>query len=103
MVFSGDSYCRTGRKTLTETCKYFKNNLSDHVLSERNESKYTDWNSRLISSSGRKLARHADKNRYAISAPDRPTYSPNRQNAAPDVLDIFLHNIELLVDDVALN
>ena len=62
--------------------------------------KHTDWNSRLISSRGRKLARHADRNRYAISAPDRPTYYPYRQNAAPDVLDIFLHHIELLVDDV---
>jgi Exonuclease III len=35
--------------------------------------KHTDWNSRLISSRGRKLARHADRNKYAISAPDSPT------------------------------
>ena len=55
--------------------------------------KHTDWNSRRISSRGRKLARHADRNHYAISAPDRPTYYTYRQNAAPDVLDIFLHHI----------
>ena len=59
--------------------------------------KHTDWNSRLITSRGRK---HADRNCYAISAQDRPSYYPNRQNAAPNVLDIFMHHIELLVDGV---
>ena len=73
--------------------------FGDHI-----NCKDMDWNSRLISSRRRKLARHADRIRYTISALDRPTYSPNRHNAAPDVLDIFLHQIDLLVDDdVALD
>ena len=53
--------------------------------------KKTDWNSRLTTSRGRKLARHADMNEYAISAPNRPTYYLHQINVRPDVLDIFLH------------
>ena len=62
--------------------------------------KHTDWNSRLISLRGRKLARHVDRNKYAISAPDSPTCYPHQRNAKPDVLDIFLHHMELPVLDV---
>ena len=62
---------------------------------------YQNWNSRLITSSGTLLSRYADRNQYEVSAPDSPTYYPNRQNANPDVLDIFLHNQELPVEDVA--
>ena len=35
-----------------------------------------------------------------MSTADRPTYFPNRQDPAPEVLDIFLHHIKLLVDTV---
>ena len=62
--------------------------------------KHTDWNSRLITSRGRKLARHADRNKYAISAPDSLTYYPHQGNAKTNVLDIFLHDMELPVLDV---
>ena len=62
--------------------------------------KNTDWNSRLTTSRGRLLARHADRNQYAISAPDRPTYYSHRTNVRPDVLDIFLHHMGLPVADV---
>ena len=51
-------------------------------------------------SRGRVLARHADRNQYAISAPDRPTYYSHRTNVRPDVLDIFLHHMGLPVADV---
>jgi Endonuclease/Exonuclease/phosphatase family. len=56
--------------------------------------KHTDLNSRLITSRGRKLARHADKNLYAISAPDSPTYYSNRTNVHLDVFDIYLHHMK---------
>ena len=62
--------------------------------------KNTDWNSRLLSSRGRKLARHADRNKYAISATDSTTYYPHQRNAKHNVLDIFLHHMELTVLDV---
>jgi Exonuclease III len=62
--------------------------------------KHTDWNSRLVTTRGRTLARHADKNMYAISAPDSPTYYSHRTNVHPDVLDIYLHRMELPVKDV---
>jgi len=62
--------------------------------------KHTDWNSRLTTWRGKKLARHADTNGYAISAPDSPTYYPYHKTAPPDVLDIFLHHMELPVEDV---
>ena len=45
------------------------------------------------------MSRHADRNQFAVSAPDSPTYYPNWQNANPDVLDIFLHHQELPVED----
>ena len=48
--------------------------------------------SRRITSRGRKLTRHPDKTCYAFSAPHKPTYSSNRQKAAPDIFDIFLLN-----------
>ena len=35
--------------------------------------KHQDWNSRLSTSSGRLLLRHADRNQYVVSAPDSPT------------------------------
>ena len=62
--------------------------------------KHQDWNSSLSSSSGKLLSRHADRNKYAISARDSPTYYPYRQNANPYVLDIFLDHQELPVEDV---
>ena len=62
--------------------------------------KNTDWNSRLTTSRGRLLARHADRNQYAISAPDRLTYYSHRTNVRLDVLDIFLHHMGLPVVDV---
>ena len=62
--------------------------------------KNTNWNSRLTTSRGRKLARHADRNQYAIFAPDRPTFYSHRINVHPDVLDIFQHHTELPVADV---
>ena len=62
--------------------------------------KHTDWNSRLITSNGRKLAMDADKHEYAILALDRPTHYLYQQKAAPDVLEIFLQHSYLPVDDV---
>jgi hypothetical protein len=62
--------------------------------------KNTNWNSRLTTSRGRKLARHADRNQYAISTPDRPPYYSHRINVRLDVLDIFLHQMGLPVVDV---
>jgi len=43
---------------------------------------------------------HADRNQYAISAPDKPTYYSHRTNVRPDVLDIFLHHMGLPKVDV---
>ena len=63
--------------------------------------KHTVWNSRLISSRGRKIVRHEDRNHHVISAPYRPTYYPSQQKADSDVLDIFLHHI--VADVVALD
>ena len=41
-----------------------------------------------------------DHKNYAVSAPDSPTYYPNWKNAAPDVLDIFLHHFGLPAEHV---
>ena len=60
----------------------------------------TDWNSRLTKSRGIILARNADRNQYAISATDRPTYYSHRMNVRPKVLDNFLHHMGLPVVDV---
>jgi hypothetical protein len=56
-------------------------------------SKHRLWNSRLITTRGRRLLEHAHRNNYSISAPDSPTYYPSRRNALPDVLDIFLQHV----------
>lgn len=63
-------------------------------------SKHRDWNSRLTTLRGRKLVRHADRNNYALYAPDSPTYYSKRMNVNPDVLDNSLNQLE---DAVALN
>ena len=62
--------------------------------------KHTDWNSRVVTRRGKQLAKHADKNNYAISAPDRPTYYSNRMNCSPDVLDILLHHAALPIAEI---
>ena len=45
--------------------------------------KHTEWNCWLISTRGRNLTRHADRNNYAITASDSPTYYPHQRNAKP--------------------
>ena len=62
--------------------------------------KLTDWNSRLTTWRGKKIARHAGTNGYEISAPYSPTYYPYQKNASPHVLEIFLYHLELPVEDV---
>ena len=59
--------------------------------------KHTMWNSRLISPKGRTLAKNAEDNGYYITGPLKPTYFPLRINANPDVLDIFLYNLNIAV------
>ena len=53
-------------------------------------SKNTDWNSRITTSRGRQLARHAENNNYEIFGPTEPTYYPYSPSYKPDVLDIVL-------------
>jgi hypothetical protein len=68
-------------------------------IRRRPRCKNTELNSRLTMSRGRKLATHADRNQYAISAPDRPTHYLHRMNVRHDVLDIFLHPTGLPIFD----
>ena len=93
-------------------CKHFVNADLDALigLSKSNKiifggdlnAKQQDWNYKLITWSSRLLSRHADRNQYTVSAPDSLTYYPNRQNANPDLLDIFLHHQELHVEDLGI-
>ena len=68
----------------------------------RPQCKNADWNSILTISRGRKRARYADMNHYAISAKDSPTYCSKWKNVHPDMLDIFLRHMGLPVVDVEI-
>ena len=46
---------------------------------------------------GRKLARYADKNNYAIYVPDSAIHIG--RTCIPNLLDIYLHHMELPVKD----
>ena len=52
--------------------------------------KYTIWNSRIINTRGRTLARYADQNEFDIIAPQDHTYFPRNPEHRSDILDIVL-------------
>jgi hypothetical protein len=49
--------------------------------------KHTDWNSRLITTTGALLLDYANRNACLIYGPYSPTTVPYQQTANPDVLD----------------
>lgn len=67
------------------------NNISQHfILAGDLNSKNTDWNSRITTKRGRKLARHAEENNYEILGPTEHTFFPHNSDHQSDVLDIVL-------------
>ena len=52
--------------------------------------KYLDWNSRLITTRGRRLRDYANEHSCLIFGPDTPTTIPYNSSANSDVLDIVI-------------
>ena len=52
--------------------------------------KHMDWNSRLITTTGRRLRDYANEHSCLIYGPGTPTTIPYNSSATPDVLDIVL-------------
>lgn len=68
------------------------------VLEEDLKARYRDWNSRITTSSGRKMQEYADRENYELIGPTGPAHYPTN-GGQTDVLDIFsLQNTDVDYD-----